>query len=223
MHRRALFQVGAALQKAPGEEQEGQEQHRVEDGIDAEGGGHGAGRQNRGAVSGAQQAKDDPGLPAHFPGDPAHLHRQIAQRGEGDPGVQQPLLFGKKLRGQAFFIPGPQGPEHEAEHGEADAEHNPEGIEGQRNGRLVFPGKILETLDLAGERVGDEQAQAVGNFQKRPVVLLFFEIGPGQQLPGRPLTRRVGLPVSLDGGQFGGLVFGHGPAGGIPQPNLQRA
>jgi len=110
----------------------------------------------------------------------------------------------------AVFIPGSQSPEHEAERGEADADHNAEGIERQHVGRLILSGEILKTLNLAGERVSDEQTQAAGKFYKRPGIFLVLEIRPGQPLPGHPLDRRVGLPVSLDGPQLGGLVCGKG-------------
>ena len=62
---------------------------------------------------------------------------------------------------------------------------------------------------------GEELVLFAEPLASRPVLYLFG--GGHVSLQICPLARRVGLPVSFNGTQFGRLVFGHGSAGGIPQ------
>ena len=111
-----------------------------------------------------------------------------------------------------------KAPDADAEHREADADHDAEAPEDQRRVRPVFPRPFLEALDRSVEFVGQDQAAEPGDLdgvirRRGP------HVGPAEQNQRRA---RAGLEVAFQRGDLGGLVVQRIEAVRVAGENLDR-
>ena len=112
-----------------------------------------AGQRRRYRVGRAQQAVDRPGLASDFGHDPA------GDDGDEADGRRELAQLQKQRRIVEPAAPAqPSAEQHDAKHQHAASDHDAKSKEWNRDGRPLIGRKILETLDLAVELVGQDQA-----------------------------------------------------------------
>ena len=106
----------------------------------------------------------------------------------------------------------------QAEHQQADADHDAEGEEGERHRRPLVGGKILQALDRAVEAVRQDQAAEIGDLDGEAVGSACV-VGNGEE---DERDCAAGLPMRLDRRELGRLVLERVQPMLVADEDLQR-
>ncbi len=157
-----------------------------------------AARHGRHGIGRAQDAVDGPGLAPDLGHEPSRQHRHEAERPDPGKEAQVPARGEKPAHQKEHAADQPRG-----DHDHADADHDPEGEEGDDRVRALVRREGFQPAHLAVPFMRQDQA-AERRDGELETVLLLFGIGPAEQDERRAFLR---LPMRLDGRDLGRLML----------------
>src|SRR5690606_6421194 len=126
-------------------------------------------RDRRDGIGSQKMTVDRVGLPADLGGDPSRKDGDETGRPHGYGGPVEPVV---PIEGAAPATD--EAPETEAEHGEADADHHPEGPEYDRYRRMQFLRHRIQAVERGVEAVLEDKAGELRDFDGIINPLLFL-------------------------------------------------
>ncbi len=172
-----------------------------------------AGQRRRDRIRRAHQAVDGPGLAADLGRRPAGEHGNEAKRRR-----RTRRREGTRACRRAARAPAAPSSRDQRQHEEADADHDAEGEERDRHRRPLVGRALLQPAHRAIPAVGQDQAAQTRHLDDGAVGLVRL-VGQGEQ-DQRQAGR--GLPVRLDRGELGRLVFERVEPVQVAEEQLQR-
>jgi hypothetical protein len=186
--RKHLDDVVRALADDPQEDpQPGDEQDQIDQAEQAERGPDLAGGDHRrDAVGGAQQPLDDPGLPPHLGGGPAHVDGDEGEREAHDQQPQQPARLLEALQ----EVHDERQQHHPDEH-ERQGDHQMVALEGDLSRGPVGGRDAVESRDHVRGAEAEHQAQAGGDAEAGDFGVAVVVAHPAEQVQGCVVLRVV--------------------------------
>jgi len=121
---------------------------------------------------------------------------------------------------QASSSPKNCGPHDDKKKDEPDSHHQPEAPEQDDHVGPILAGDLFESRDPALQGMGNKEAEAVGNGYFKEVPLL-LHVRESDHCKGCT-SPDIGVPVRLEGRQFGFLMVKYLAAARVAEEDLER-